>query len=318
MSHRINPIVIALTLIFAGGLASVASAQITPSANPVPVQIRPSYNYSEAYSCTACHFIDGANGDHMPEAVGVKWDSTANAFAFTGNGWLSSMHAQSNFVTTQNTFCAKCHSPLEADPTAQYKKGVLKNTKPIADGAFEAVTCATCHPSNAVAAQIGGRRLAIYQWGKDKTTAAAYKEVAEGAEDQLCMNCHINRHNTDNPAFLAMYTAGVRCIDCHMAVYGTIPNTTTPKREHDWKVGKNLPYSCGVEGSVIHCHPGFSVAGTLSFIPYIKEQHQGMPWPNGTTPGSNKSASKASGYTATDYMSLWQYLDTQARAQGQP
>lgn len=317
MSHRINPIVIALTLIFAGGLASVASAQ--SATTPVPPQIRPDYNYSDAYSCTACHFAMGANGDHNLEAVGVHYDDTNKVFQFTGGGWLTSMHSQSNYRSTQNTFCTKCHSPLEADPNATYKKGVFKNTNPVADGQMEGVTCASCHPSHTIAAQLG-RRLGVYQWGKDRNTAEAYKVVAQGAEDQLCLNCHINRHNTDNPAFLAMYTAGVRCIDCHMAVYGTIPNTNPafPKREHDWKVAKNLPYSCGVEGSVIHCHPGFTVAGTLAFIPFIKEQHQGMPWPNGITPGSNKSAPKAAGYNATDYMSLWQYLDTQARAQGQP
>ncbi|HKV42768.1 MAG TPA: hypothetical protein VJX67_26455, partial [Blastocatellia bacterium] len=186
-----------------------------------------------------------------------------------------------------------------------------KNTAPVPDGQMEGVTCATCHPSHTATAVLG-RRRGIYQFGKDRNTPEAYKVIAQGAEDSLCMTCHLERHNVDNPVFSTMYQAGVRCIDCHQAVYGTVMNTTVPKREHDWKVAKNLPFSCGVEGSVVHCHPGFSVAGTLAFIPYIKQQHQGWPLPQGT---SNKLARVNTQPTVADYTKLWQYLDAQARTQ---
>jgi len=97
-----------------------------------------------------------------------------------------------------------------------------------------------------------------------------------------------------------------------MAVYGSLAsNPSVQKREHDWKVGNNLPFSCGVEGSVVHCHPGFSVQGTRDFIPYIKEQHKGWPMP-----GKNKGKSAGSPVTVADYMSLWTFLDGEARARG--
>jgi len=305
MNSKLRIIVIAMFVLLSVGMLSRAKAQQSPQANPMPAAIRPDYNYSEAYSCTACHFIMGANGEHNLEAVGVHFDDTAKQFLFTGSGWLSARHSQSNHVSTQNTYCSKCHAPLQASAESSWKKGIFKNTDPIPDGQTEGVTCASCHPSHTVAAQLG-RRLGVYQWGKDRTTADAYQVVQPGDEDTLCLNCHVERHNVDNPVFFRMYQAGVRCIDCHMAVYGTIANTDVPKREHDWKVAKNLPFSCGVEGSVIHCHPGFTVEGTRAFIPYIKEQHSTWQLPQGkkkTTTGDN--------LTAQDYMSLWQFLDGQ-------
>jgi hypothetical protein len=134
----------------------------------------------------------------------------------------------------------------------------------------------------------------------DKNTAQAYDVVAEGQEDVLCLNCHTNRHNEGNAAFDLMYVAGVRCIDCHMAVNGQILNTDVPKRAHDFKVAKNLPFSCGVEGSVIHCHPGFSVEATQAFIPYMKDQHRTMWVPDKATKKLRSAA---------DYLKLWKSLE---------
>src|SRR5215471_4863114 len=308
MNSKLRIIVIAMFALLSVGMLSRAKAQQSPQANPTPAAIRPDYKYSEAYSCTGCHFVMGAGGEHNLEAVGVHFDDTAKQFLFTGSGWLSARHSQSNHVSTQNTFCSKCHAPLQATPQSSWRNGIFKNTDPVPDGATEGITCATCHPSHTVAAQLG-RRLGVYQWGKDRTTADAYKVVAEGDEDTLCLNCHQDRHNTDNPAFFAMYSAGVRCIDCHMAVYGAIAtNPNQPKREHDWAVAKNLPFSCGVQGSIIQCHPGFSVEGTKAFIPYIKEQHNGWQLPQGPKKGNGSGGA----LTAQDYMSLWQYLDGQA------
>jgi hypothetical protein len=140
----------------------------------------------------------GANGEHNLEAVGVHFDDNAKQFLFTGGGWLAARHSQSNHVSTQNTFCSKCHAPLQATPQSSWKKGIFKNTDPVPNGATEAITCATCHPSHTVAAQLG-RRLGVYQWGKDRNTVDAYKVVQQGDEDTLCLNCHQDRHNTDNP-----------------------------------------------------------------------------------------------------------------------
>jgi hypothetical protein len=283
-----------------------ALAQIAQAQNPTPAPLnRPDYNYTESSGCTSCHFSRGAGGDHMLEAVGVAFNDTTRVFSFTGNGWRASTHAVSNYKSTQNTYCAKCHSPLQAKPEATFKKGILINTEPIADGAMEGVTCAVCHPSHN-AAVVLGRRLGLYKWGMDKATPEAYEVVKEGEEDLLCLSCHINRHDENVAAFKVMYDSGVKCVDCHMAEYGTILGTEVPKRFHDFKVAKNLPYSCGVEGSVSHCHPGYTTEGTLMFLPYVKQQHNGW-WP--LKPGKMKNKNQAS---PAEFTALWQQMEAEA------
>ena len=297
MSKRfIQLIFVAIILGGLWSLTATTQAQTNPTPSPLN---RPDYNYSESNGCTSCHFLRGAGGDHMPEAVGVRFDDATKAFVFTGGGWRASVHAQTNYASTQNTYCAKCHSPLQAKPDAEFKMG---KSEPIADGKVEGVTCAACHPSHN-AAVVLGRRLGVYKLGMDKSTAEAYDVVHEGNEDNLCLNCHTNRHNEGNPAFDLMYVAGVRCIDCHMAVYDKIVGTEVDKRMHDFKVAKNLPYSCGVEGSVIHCHPDFSVEATRAFIPYLKDQHR-------ETWSATKTGKKLR--TAADYLRLWKQLQAEA------
>lgn len=299
-------IILCFLLVFFVGSLSLFAANPTPSPlNP------PTYNYAEANSCTACHFIYGPKGDHMLEAVGVKFDDTSKTFSFTGSGWFASRHAQSNHGATQNTFCAKCHSPLQATPQATFNNGFLANTDLIQNGNNEGVTCASCHPSH-TAAVVLGRRVGIYRYGMDKTKPEAYQVVKEGQDDLLCLNCHVERHNEANVAFKRMYDAGVECVDCHMAPYGLTNNGagTVQKRFHDFKVAQNLPYSCGVAGSVsgFRCHPGFSTNSTLAFLPYLKEQHRGW-WP--MSPGATGKKAERILSTPEDYLQLWQELEKQ-------
>lgn len=35
--------------------------------------------------------------------------------------WMASKHSRWNYRTTQNTFCAQCHSPLQARPESTLK-----------------------------------------------------------------------------------------------------------------------------------------------------------------------------------------------------
>jgi hypothetical protein len=279
---------------------------VTQAANPTPAPLNPpTYNYSEANGCTSCHFSSGAAGDHMLEAVGVKIDSTNTVFSFTGNGWFASRHAQSNHGSTQNTFCAKCHSPLEATPQAGFSNGFLTNTDLIQDGKMEGVTCASCHPGHGVTPRVG-----IYKYGQDKSKLTSYQLLQEGQFDLLCLNCHVARHNEDSPAFKRMYDAGVQCYDCHMAPYGTIVNSTVNKRFHDFKVAQNLPFSCGAKGSVsgYDCHASFSKESTLAFLPYLKQQHSEW-WP--MNPGANGKRATRRLVTAEDYLYVWQQLEKQ-------
>jgi hypothetical protein len=284
--------------------------ECSPPGIPDPTSMNPpTYNYWEANSCTSCHFLDNGVDDFQLEAVGVNYDDKAKVFSFTGSGWYASRHSQSNHRSTQNTYCAKCHSPMQATPQASFDNGAFKNTALIADGVVEAVTCSSCHsPIDSVSAQLGSH-VTIYLYG-DVADPASFIPLMEGQYDRLCLNCHVNRHNPDNAVFQRMYDAGVQCIDCHMAPYGTTVTSagdTMVKRAHDFKVAQNLPYSCGVSGSLLDfsCHSEFSTEATLAFLPYIKQQHSEW-WP--LNPGAQKRGPREL-KTAQDYLALWKELE---------
>jgi hypothetical protein len=306
-------IVLVAFLIFSFGSSQFAQNNPTPSALNVP-----GYDYSEPNGCTSCHFVYGAKGDHMLEAVGVKFDDKTKLFSFTGNGWFASQHSRSNYGTTQNTYCAKCHSPLQAKIESTYSNGVFRKTEQIPEGKVEGVVCASCHPTSA-SAKILGRRVGIYQFEKDRSKPEAYKVIKEGEEDKLCLNCHMQRHDTNNIAFKAMYNIGVRCMDCHLAPYGKTNDGQgiVDKRFHNFKVAVNLPFSCGARGAIpgFACHSEFSVESTLKIIPFLKKQHKkwGPLNPNGdaiTTDfmdAHSYSAKKLN--TVQDYYDFWKELE---------
>lgn len=254
---------------------------------PLPTNMSmPTYDYSTPESCAGCHFILGL--DHTARAFGVIWDAQRQTWDLTGSGWLASDHAQSDHGSTENGFCAKCHSPLQAAATAGFDNGAVTNANPIAPARFEAVTCATCHPPDNMTAILGalnpnaidGGAIAIYLW-KGYNNPASYQTLNPGQDDLLCLNCHEQRHNTGDSAFAAMYAAGVRCIDCHMAAFQYVGGGSTglpqlAERFHDWKVGTNLPYSCGAQGALpgqFSCHSSFTVTDAQNIIPFIRQQH---------------------------------------------
>ncbi len=271
-----------------------------------PNYLPPNYNYKEnsgTTGCIRCHIINLATGSgaHMPEAVGFTWDTTASAWKLSGQGWMASKHAQSNYESTRNTFCARCHSPLESDQNATMTNNVPVSIGGITTGVMEGVGCSVCHPSHNGGVALG-RRLGIYNGaginapypsthayypagasdrgncGNVSPSCAGpvpYRPVAHGEEDLLCLSCHVQRHNESDPDWQQMYQAGVLCIDCHMAVTRDLPSGLEV-RAHDFKVAANLPFSCGVDGSIIQCHPGYSADETRAYLPFFKEQHK--PW----------------------------------------
>jgi len=262
---------------------------------PLPTNMSlPTYDYADPETRAGSHFIDGT--DRRSRALGVIWDDVTQTWQLTGSGWLSSMHSQSDHGSTENAFCAKCHSPLQASAAAGFDNGAVVNAGPVPQQRFEAVTCATCHTPDNIAAQIValnpnalyGAGTAIYLW-KGVNNPASYQILDPGVnsdgtskEDLLCLHCHEQRHNTDDSAFEAMYTTThgpgggpVRCIDCHMAPYQTVAGDT--EMFHNWNVGADLPSSCGAVGSVSGCHNNkftmFTVTDAQNIIPFIKEQH---------------------------------------------
>jgi hypothetical protein len=306
---------------------------------------RPDYDYSNANSCPACHFIDGY--DHTARAAGLKWNDTTQQWERTGHGWWDSTHAQSQYGwsstainygwtqptgpygETDNTFCAFCHSPLQADGTAHFSQGSVIN--PVTVSTFMAVTCSSCHPSNTVAADIvkiyptalsSGETATLIR-GDDPGLAASWIPILPGQENQFCLTCHEqDPHNAQaNSIFQVMYNAGVTCIDCHMAPYqiftGTASNPAAPlpERFHDWKVAENLPYSCGAQGSLsgFTCHSEFTADSARAFIPVLTQQHSNW-WTFAPFSGSGGSQSPEAAIsahslsTAADYMNLWRNI----------
>ncbi len=323
------------------GVPTVAPGILYPL---LPTELTPpTYDYAAAETCAGCHYISEAEGflpalDHTSRVLGVWLQNAAavnascttgpggsvlfgepyacctgkgtgtcgDMWQLTGSGWFASRHAQSDYASTENGFCAKCHSPLQASASASFNNGAVVNAGPVPQQRFQAVTCATCHPPDNITAQIGalnpsaidGGAIAIYLW-KGYNNPASYQTLSSGTnadgtskEDLLCLNCHEQRHNTDNAAMWAMMTTThnhlipgggpVRCRDCHMSEYQSIGGGSTglPVLEevfHDWNVGADLPYSCGAVGSVSNCHNSsystFTVTDAQNLIPYIKEQH---------------------------------------------
>jgi hypothetical protein len=310
-------------------------------ASPIPPTNldRPDDDYSNANSCPACHFIDGY--DHTARAAGLQFNSTTNLWERTGHGWWDSRHAQSQYGwsntatnygwtqpsgpygETDNTFCAFCHSPLQADGTATFSSGSVIN--PVTVSTFQGVTCGSCHPSNTVAGEIlkqypnalsGGETGTLIR-GADPTMASSWIPLLPGQENQFCLNCHEqNPHNPQaNSIFQVMFDAGVKCIDCHMAPYqifiGTAakPAAALPERFHDWKVAENLPYSCGAQGSLnqFTCHSEFTADSARAFIPLLTVQHSAW-W---SLPPFSTSTAAVSAHelnATSDQLTLWREI----------
>jgi hypothetical protein len=303
-------------------------APLEPGVTPYSPTV--TYDYSAPNSCTGCHFILGY--DHTSDAMGVQWNDGSQSWQRTGHGWLDSRHAQSEYGETNNTFCAKCHSPIQAWASSSFNNGFVNGT-PIPDGEFAAVTCTTCHAPDQIATVLAaqnpnasyGAAISVYLW-KGFDNPASYRTLVPGQEDVLCLNCHEERHNTDSAPFAAMYSAGVRCMDCHMAPYNIFTGTASspadplPERFHDWKVAENVPFSCGVAGALkqFRCHSEFTAASAQKFIPFLMQQHSewwSLPPFNGVVTTPQVAASAHSLSTAGDYRTLWQQIQQVQAAQ---
>jgi len=300
---------------------------------PLPTNMSlPTYDYGAPETCAGCHFLLGL--DHTSRVLGVIWNDQTQTWELTGGGWLASAHAQSDHGSTENAFCAKCHSPLQASASAGFDNGAVVNARSIPPQRFQAVTCGTCHPPDNITAVLGalnpnavdGGAIAIYLW-KGYNNPASYQTLDPGVnpdgtskQDLLCLNCHEQRHNTDDAAFEAMYTSThgpVRCVDCHMAPYQYIGggNTGLPQLAevfHDWNVGADLPYSCGAQGSVSGCHYSkysqFTVTDAQNIIPFIRSQHMEW-WSLPPFNGAQQVAMTAhAAPTLADYKVLWQEI----------
>lgn len=157
--------------------------------------------------------------------------------AFVADKWSESHHAESYGVSQGNTFCAQCHSPLQADPGATEANNVA-----LSKSAWEGVTCPVCHPPDQQREQ-WGTPIGIYD-----VATGEYSPVSVADANELCTHCHTGPRHA--PTFqgpgLTMLRRGVRCIDCHMAKIAARDPDVGMRRAHDFNVEANLPHSCGV------------------------------------------------------------------------
>jgi hypothetical protein len=318
---------IALMLGFAANVWAQAPGTLVPpkptalEPGVTPYSPTPTYDYATPNSCTGCHFIDGY--DFLSNVLGVAWNDSTQSWTRTGHGWLDSRHAQSEYGENNNTFCAKCHAPLQASATSSFNNGFVQ-ADPIPDGAFAAVNCRACHTDHEPVGSVidaqnptANTSISIYLW-KGINNPASYQAIPNGQEDMLCLHCHEERHSTGNAAFEAMYSAGVRCMDCHMAPYQLF--RSLPERYHDWKVAENVPFSCGAQGSLsgFGCHSEFTAASAQQLIPFLMQQHiewWSLPPFNGVVTTPQVAASAHSLSTAGDYQNLWNQIQQVQAAQ---
>lgn len=173
---------------------------------------------TEAEDCAACHFAP-----HMAWVVDTYYDSS---------------HAMSFGSPQANTYCAKCHSPFQADPDASYG-----NKEPVPQDEWEAVTCGSCHPPHDLRVEWGT------PIGNYDIAAADWSPLYDANE--LCVSCHTGSRHTGPDEFkgygdVMFHKKDVGCIDCHMAKVPTDYDPEERRHTHTFDVGANLPYSCGV------------------------------------------------------------------------
>jgi hypothetical protein len=177
------------------------------------------FDRSESNSCAGCHFFPG--NAVMP---------------FTVDTWLESDHANSYRGFLGNTYCARCHSPFQADPLATHGEN-----EDVPSEEWEAVTCGACHPPHDLRVE-WGTPIGIYD-----VDAGEWSPVNREDVNDLCLHCHSGEEPHNEPVEFqgfgkVMYEKkGVRCIDCHMA---KVPNTVvaeeTWRHAHDMGVGGDV------------------------------------------------------------------------------
>jgi hypothetical protein len=175
--------------------------------------------------------------DTTPEANPPTDTTTADSavVAFVTSKWSESGHADTYGPAQGNTFCARCHSPLQADAGA-----TETNNAAIPEAQWQDVTCSVCHPSAAQRAAWGSP-IAKYD-----VATKTYESVPLADADVLCTHCHTDQFAPGFQGYgVIMHEAGVRCIDCHMAVIPAGDPNVGQWPAHDFKVAANLPYSCG-------------------------------------------------------------------------
>lgn len=101
---------------------------------------------------------------------------TASIVSEEWNLWSEGPHANTNSnASVSNTYCARCHSPLNGNPRATRDTAALVST-----GEWQNISCVVCHEAN------GTEFLTTISWWDLETRQN--QSVANGTE--LCEKCH--------------------------------------------------------------------------------------------------------------------------------
>jgi hypothetical protein len=187
-----------------------------------------------------CGTLGGSSPDPTTPGTSIEAAQCANCheaphMAFVANKWLTGAHASTYGAAQGNTYCARCHAPLQATAVA-----TTASNRPIAPALWQAVTCSVCHPPDAQQTE-WQTPIALYD-----VATRTYAPVAIADADVLCTHCHTGEFAPGFQGYGAyMHYSGVRCIDCHMAKIPAADAAIGRRAAHDFKVATNLPYSCG-------------------------------------------------------------------------
>jgi hypothetical protein len=181
------------------------------------------HDRTESDACNDCHLYPG-------DVVMTFYIST----------WEASEHGDSFGTDQGNTYCAQCHSPLQADLAA-----TSGTNDPISISDWQDVTCSVCHPPHNLRVE-WGTPTGLY----DISTGGWTPVYREESNDLCTTNCHAgDKHLVDFKAVgsLMVEKKAVLCIDCHIP---KVPNTEDTNdrltRTHSLKVSDNVPWSCGI------------------------------------------------------------------------
>lgn len=212
---------------------------------PAVAQEPDPYDRTEAEGCAGCH---------APVAVDIQ--------PFIFNEWIQTGHASPlTLDRNDNTYCAKCMSPYEADPDASYGENVQI---PI-EGA-QGITCTICHPDHAVRVffetpignyVVGSIDLPNPQGITHEDGTPVMGEWIprfHGEETELCTYCHSGSHHEKRLTWMQFLS----CTDCHMPeVPVTLSDgTVRPTRTHQFGFPVEDPLALAekAEYACLGCH----------------------------------------------------------------
>jgi hypothetical protein len=152
--------------------------------------------------------------------------------------WKTTEHANSWLPFLDNTYCAKCHSPMQADFTLENSDDAVK----VGFNNWEGVGCSSCHPDHHFRVE-HGTPLGVVT-GFDSEDKPIYEAIY--SFEDLCQHCHGEKEYQGYGKI--MEKKGVTCEDCHII---NVPDSTADGHPRHTFMPTGTE-SCGVDDSDCH------------------------------------------------------------------